>query len=388
LVSFLEYRYQINTNFTKMLTAESLYILGAFACSFILTYLVMPSIIDLAYKKKLFDVPDERKVHTRQIPSIGGIGIFIGVLITFTVFSSQSIFSEYKYILTAYLLLFFMGVKDDLVPMKALPKLFLQILAAAILAFGGIRIESLFGMFGIEELNIYVSYIFTIFFIVGVTNAFNLIDGIDGLAGGLGGINCISLGSLLLWLNDYNYAILAFAITGSLFAFLRYNFGKFPNKTFMGDAGSLLLGLTVTILAIQFMSSPIAEERLSIVSPFAIVMGIIAIPVFDTLRVFSLRISKGQSPFSPDKNHVHHELLSSGLSHKNASIVLYVGNLILICNVLFFKSETATNLILLTVIAGAIFIHTLFIWRFRFRKKEVNKLQKELQILEEENQLI
>lgn len=370
------------------MTSELWLLLGATTCSFIITYFSIPSVINLAFAKNLFDTPNERKVHTRQIPSLGGIGIFIGVLISFTIFSSVEIFQTYKYILTAYLLLFFMGLKDDLVPMKATIKLMLQIVAAALLALGGIRITSLHGIFGIEDLNMAMSYALTIFFIVGVTNAFNLIDGIDGLAGGLGGINCVTLGSLLLWVEEYNYAILAFAITGSLIAFLRYNLGTYPNKIFMGDAGSLLLGLTVTILSIRFIESPLAFSTLSVISPIGIVAGIIFIPVFDTLRVFTLRLSRGVSPFSPDKSHIHHELLSSGLSHKKASFLLYLGNLLLIANVLFFKNQTALYIIFSCLVVGAIFVHLLVIWRYRLGKQKAKELNQQLEQLKQENSFI
>ncbi len=366
----------------------SIHILEAVLCSFLITFLITPSIIDLAHQKNFFDTPDERKVHTKQIPSIGGIGIFIGFLIPFTLFCSPQIFAEYKFILASYLLLFFMGVKDDLLPMEAKVKLFLQIGAALLLCAGGIRITSLHGIFGIEDINIYGSYFITTLFIVGVTNAFNLIDGIDGLAGGLGGINCITLGVLLFWVDEFDYALLAFTFAGSLIAFLKYNLGKQSSKTFMGDAGSLLLGLTITILSIQFIESPLAFEKLSVVSPIGIIAGIIAIPIFDTLRVFTIRISKGQSPFTPDKNHIHHEFLNSGLSHKKASIILYIGNLLLITNVLFFKNETAMNLILLTIVVGIIFTQLLYTLRLKARTKEVTQLQKMLQGLEEENNFI
>ncbi|MFK7808020.1 MAG: glycosyltransferase family 4 protein, partial [Saprospiraceae bacterium] len=238
------------------MNSEVLLLTVAAVCSFLITYVTIPSVINLAYQKKLLDIPNQRKVHTQQIPSLGGIGIFVGVLISFTLFCSLESFEAYKYILTSYLILFFMGVKDDLLPMAAHRKFFIQVLVAGLIYFGGVRITSLHGLFGIEEIHIVLSYIVTIFFIVGVTNAYNLIDGVDGLAGGLGGIGCATLGFLLLWVGEYNFATLAFAITGSLIAFLRFNFGKYPKKIFMGDGGSLLLGMTITILSIQFIESP------------------------------------------------------------------------------------------------------------------------------------
>ena len=367
---------------------DLLMILLASICSFVITYGVIPSVLELAYKKKLFDTPNERKVHTQQIPSLGGIGIFIGVLITLTAFASVDFFASYKFIFISYLILFLVGLKDDLVPMSAKVKFVIQILIAILLIQGGIQINSLNGLFGIEELNVWASYLLTIVFIVGVTNAFNLIDGIDGLAGGLGGINCVTLGVLLFWVGEINYAILGFAVAGSLLAFLRYNFGKYPNKIFMGDAGSLLLGLTITILAIRFMESPLVLEKLNIISPFGIVAGIIFIPVFDTLRVFTIRLAKGLSPFTPDRSHIHHEFLSSGLTHRSASILLYIGNLLLILTVLIFRNQPTIILLVLSIGVSTVFVYSLLKWRYRYRTTKVKVLEKELKSIEEETYMI
>ena len=357
-------------------------------CSFLITYLTIPSVINLAYQKNLFDVPDERKVHTQLIPSLGGIGIFIGVLISFTLFCSIATLVTYKYMLTAYLILFFMGIKDDLLPMPASKKLLIQILVASLIAYGGIRISTLHGLFGIEELPIAISYGLTIFFIVGVTNAYNLIDGVDGLAGGLGGIGCITLGFLLLYVQEYDYAILAFAIAGSLLAFLRFNFGTYPNKIFMGDGGSLLLGLTITILSIQFIESPKTLSALNINSPLGIILGIIFIPIYDTIRVFTIRILNGNSPFQPDKKHIHHEFLKSKVGHLQTSIFLWIGNVMMISAVLLFRNQNTINLILIVLTVGSLFVHALVIIRQRREAKKIDQLSHELNQIKKENYLI
>jgi len=367
---------------------ELLSLLACMTCSCLITYVTIPSVINLAYQKKLLDVPDERKIHSELIPSLGGIGIFIGVLISFTLFCNLHSFEVYKYILTSYLILFFMGIKDDLLPIIARKKLMIQIFVALLMAYGGVRITNLYGLFGIEEINLVWSYILTILFIVGTTNAYNLIDGVDGLAGGLGGIGCATLGFLLLWVQEYNFAILAFAITGSLLAFLRYNFSKYPNKTFMGDGGSLLLGLTITILSIQFIESPKVLSVLNISSPIGIIIGIIFIPVYDTLRVFTLRIIKGQSPFQPDKSHIHHEFIKSKVAHLHTSLFLWLGNLLMILAVLLFRAQHATTLLLIVIIVGVTLIHTLVYLRFRRESKRALTLSAELEIIQTENYLI
>ena len=370
------------------MSIEILTLIGCSICSFLITYFTLPSVINLAYQKKLLDIPDARKVHVQLIPSLGGIGIFVGVLISFTLFCSLSDFNAYKYILTAYLILFFMGIKDDLIPMNAKKKFLIQIFVAGMIAFGGVRISSLHGLFGIQDIHLVASYCLTIFFIVGITNAYNLIDGVDGLAGGLGGIGCITLGILLLWVQEYNFAVLAFAITGSLIAFLRYNFGKYPNKTFMGDSGSLLLGLTITVLSIQFIESPNTLSIMGISSPIGIIAGIIFIPFYDTIRVFTIRILNGKSPFSPDKNHIHHEFLRSKVGHRQTSILLWVGNVLMISAVLIFRHQSTFNLILIVLMVGIIFVHVLVNLRKKIENNKIAQLNSKLEEIKKENYLL
>ncbi len=361
-----------------------------FLTGFMITYLSIPSILEIAYKKNLFDVPDERKVHKREIPSLGGLGIFIGVLITFIIWSPNEslIAGEYKYVLTSYMILFFMGLKDDLIVMEALPKLAIQIFIAGLITYGGLRITSLYGLLGIYELNIYISYALSMFFIVGITNAFNLIDGIDGLAGGLGGINCLTFGGLMYVYEQYDYAILAFAIGGSLLAFLRYNFSSYPTKIFMGDTGSLLLGLSVAILSITFMNIGSNTEKLNVISPPIVVLGIILIPVTDTLRVMVIRILEGRSPFSPDRNHIHHQFLASGVTHKMASIALYFVNIVLVITVIVFNQTESVVLGVLLLLVGSASTQILVFLRYKKRDKRVDSLNDKLEKLQKENQFL
>ena len=363
-------------------------IIWATICSGIITFLTIPVVINIAFEKKLVAKgPDQSKAWS-LVPNLGGIGIFPGILIAFTLFSSIEIFSAYKYILTALLCFFFMGIKNDLAPISTRNKIGFQFLVAALLTYGGIRISSLHGLFGIYELSTFSSCTLSMLFIIGITNAFRFSDDIEGLAGGLGGINCATLAALLLWIGEYNYAVLGFAITGSLLAFLRFNYGRFPNKISMGEAGSLLLGLTVTILSIRFIESPKALETLSVISPIGIIAGIIFIPLFDSLRVFIIRLSKGRSLLKARKSHIHDQFTSSGISHKKAGFLMYLGNIALIINVLFFKNQTAIVLILSSMVIVVLLFHMLLIWRFRNRSTKVTQLSDELKKLEEENCLI
>lgn len=372
---------------------HGIYRLGmVFLTGFLVTYITIPSILEVAYKKNLFDVPDNRKVHKKEIPSLGGVGIFIGVIITFTIWASAEMYTSlyYKYLLTGYLILFFMGLKDDLIVMPTKQKFLIQLFVASMLVYGGIRILNLHGIFGIHELPYFVSFGLSVLFIIGVTNAFNLIDGIDGLAGGLGGINCLTFGALMYIFEEYDFANLAFAVGGALLAFLRYNFSSYPTKIFMGDTGSLLLGLTVSILAIVFMNveESAVASKLDFISPPLVVLGIMFIPIFDTLRVMTVRIFDGKSPFSPDKNHIHHEFLSSGATHKMASVALYLINVLLVITVIVFRSHGSLLLGVLILFIGSASTQVLIFLRYKNRDKKVDDLSIKLKKLKKENQFM
>lgn len=360
-----------------------------FGSGLLITLLAIPSILEVAYKKQLFDVPDERKVHFKPIPSLGGIGIFIGVIISFTLWAKDlSNFPEYKYVLTAYLVLFFMGLKDDLILMRAYKKFIIQIVVAGMLAYGGVRIYDLQGFLGIHELHAAVSYFLTILFIVGVTNAFNLIDGIDGLAGGLGGINCFTFGALLYMGGMHEYALLAFAVGGSLLGFLRHNFREYPKKIFMGDTGSLLLGLTVSILGIFFLNFSKEGAGLGFISPAVVVLAIMAIPIVDTTRVFIIRIASGKSPFTPDRNHIHHQVLAMGASHKMASLMLYAVNILLVVTVMVFRNTESIGLGLIILFVGTVCTQLFVFGGHLKREQKMANTKNRLEQLEKENQFM
>jgi UDP-GlcNAc:undecaprenyl-phosphate/decaprenyl-phosphate GlcNAc-1-phosphate transferase len=212
------------------------------------------------------------------------------------------------------------GMMDDLKNLPARYKFAIQIAVALLIAFSGVRITSFNGLFGITELSVSAQYIFTVLAITGITNAFNLIDGIDGLAGGLGFMCLIILGIFLTLSGDSNIAIIAFALGGGLLGFLYYNFN--PAKIFMGDTGSLVLGFVIAVLCIRLIQLNIGVKHPVLPHSPVFALSVVAIPVFDTLRVFALRIWSGRSPFSPDKNHIHHLLTNNGWGHSFASKLL------------------------------------------------------------------
>ncbi len=285
------------------------------AVAFIITFLAIPIILEVAEKKNLYDIPDERKIHTNPVASLGGVGIFAGFLLASLLSIQGYLNPEFQYFFAAALVIFFLGLKDDLMILSASKKFIGQIIAASILIhLGGIRFDSMHGLFGIEDVSegfgLAVSYLT----IIVVINSFNLIDGVDGLASSLGILSMLVFGIYFFAINQQAYALLSFSMAGSLMAFLIFNHQ--PAKIFMGDSGSLMIGLINSILVIKFIN--VANSPLAVVhveSAVAVGFAILIVPLLDTLRVFSIRILKGRSPFTPDRNHVHHLLLDRGLSH-------------------------------------------------------------------------
>ena len=304
-------------------------IFSGFVMAFSITYFAIPSIVSVANAKMLYDLPNGRTSHIKPTPLLGGIAVFAGLIISTIIFSVISFGLELKYIICGLIILFFVGIKDDILVLDPKKKLIAQVFAALLIAvLGDVRITNFHGFLGIYEINYALSIIFTVFFIIVLTNGFNLIDGIDGLASGVGIITSVAFGSWFAVAGYNSYAVMSFALTGSLTAFFYFNvFGK-RNKIFLGDTGSLILGLSVTVFAIRFMEYGLqASGVLAIKSLPAVTFSILIIPLFDTLRVFSLRIVQKKSPFLADKQHIHHRLLDLGFSHLKATVIILSANL-------------------------------------------------------------
>jgi UDP-N-acetylmuramyl pentapeptide phosphotransferase/UDP-N-acetylglucosamine-1-phosphate transferase len=247
-------------------------------------------------------------------------------------------FSNHPAIITFFLsmiLLFGIGVMDDLKDLAARYKLVVEAGLATLLALSGIRITNFGGLFGVNELHISAQYIITVITIVGITNAFNLIDGIDGLAGGLGFMSLITLAIFLTISKDLNNAIIAFALAGALLGFLYFNFN--PARIFMGDTGSLVLGFIIAVLCVQLMKINTVHPSPVVPNIYVFTLGIVMIPVFDTLRVFGIRIWKGQSPFSADKTHIHHLVTNKGFTHGFAARTICIFHAFILILVYWMK---------------------------------------------------
>jgi len=333
------------------------YIITSFLFSLIVCYKVIPAVIHIAKEKKLYDEPNHRSSHTSIVPSLGGIAIFIGFALAILIFSNGFLIHELKYIIAATLIVFGLGVKDDILTISPKKKLLGQIFAALIvIILGDIRFTNFHGILGVHELNYFVSILFTIFVIIVVTNGFNLIDGIDGLASGISGICTLTFGIWFYITGHYEYVVLAGSLLGALIAFFRFNvFGK-QNKIFMGDTGSLILGLLISILMIHFNELNIYPEfKYAVKSAPAVSIGILAVPLFDTLRVMFIRIKSKKSPFQPDKNHVHHRMVSLGFKHVHASIRIMAVNLFFIVIAFSLSDIGNPSLLVIVILLGAFF---------------------------------
>ena len=316
----------MNTNFHLLQTSidfsDFKYGILTYVMAFVLTLIFIPPVIFMVKRFKLFDRPNARKEHSVPTPTFGGISIFTGMIVSLLFWFK---FYNHPSIITFFLsmiLLFGVGIMDDLKDLAARYKLVIEAGVATLLAVSGIRITSFGGLFGINELHIIAQYIITVVAIVGITNAFNLIDGIDGLAGGLGFMSLVTLGIFLTISKDLNYAMIAFALAGALLGFLYFNFN--PARIFMGDTGSLMLGFIIAVLCVQLMKVNAIHPSPVVPNIYVFTLGIVMIPVFDTLRVFGTRIWKGRSPFSADKTHIHHLITNKGFTHGFAARLICV----------------------------------------------------------------
>lgn len=333
-------------------------IILSFLTAFTLTYFAIPSIIHIAKKKNLCDEPGERRSHKESTPSLGGIGIFAGIIFSIIMWTPFRYFTDLQYILCAFIIIFLIGAKDDILPMSPWKKLVGELLAAGILIFkSNLKLTSLYGIFGIYALPEWVSVILTVFVIIVIINAFNLIDGINGLSGSIGGLISFILGIWFFLTGHIELAIVAFSTMGAIIAFLKYNFT--PAKIFMGDTGSLLVGMICSILIIQFieLNAQIPAHPYAFENVPAVAVGIMILPLFDTLRVFTIRILRGKSPFNPDRRHIHHLMIDLGLTHMQATGILVAVNIFFVGLVFRFQ-HIGSSLLLMLVIALAIAMTT------------------------------
>jgi UDP-GlcNAc:undecaprenyl-phosphate/decaprenyl-phosphate GlcNAc-1-phosphate transferase len=355
-----------------------------------------PSLIKVAILKRLFDEPtEERKLHKQVIPTIGGIIIFAGTFFSFVLWFpsdallnidvgnsnylknalelevTKSALNDFKYILATVLVLFFVGVKDDIIGTSPIKRLAAHVLVAFIIVLmADIRLKSMHGIFNVFEIPYWSSIFISFFAIIVIVNAFNFIDGIDGLAAGMGFIASSIFGIWFYMSDDIVMSLLSFSLAGSLLAFLFFNFS--PASIFMGDSGSTTIGLMLSVLALKAIETPNADISHTLIGEIqrpVFVMSVLAYPLIDTLRIFVYRTIKGVSPFEADRNHIHHALLNTGMNHRSISLTLYAATLLIIALSILCRSLSPTLSFLVVFLVAA----TLAQLPFFFKKKKAVK---------------
>jgi len=344
--------------------------------SFIIGLCFMPLVIDIAKKRNFVVKPNKRTSHEGAIPNIGGINIFISFLSTVFLFTYR-IISELQFTIIGVFIILIIGFVDDLIAIRPTWKLLGELASAFFLiVVSDVRLSHLHGFLGINELSIGWSYLLSFFVFVVIINALNLIDGVDGLASGLGILYCLFFAIYFSLTANINMAISAYAMTGSLFVFFLYNVFGGKRKIFMGDSGSLLLGYMITLYVFEFCEMnayKVVPDLFQMSAAPGVTICVLSVPLFDTMRVMLTRIKKGVSPFHPDKNHIHHLLLKTGLKHRQVTFVLLIVSVCFIALGIIGRQWRIGVLILVAFSIACVL--TLFLWRMVNKKMSsvVNK---------------
>ncbi len=355
-----------------------------FGLPFLITYVSIPTILTVSHKLKLYERLNGRTSHDGNVPSLGGVAIFAGLVVTGSLLAPQVSIYKFQYILGAMVILFFTGIKDDLLILDPRKKLLAQLLAIGIVVvLGNLRITNFHGFANINELPYLVSVLFTMFLFVVVINGFNLIDGIDGLSAGVAVVVSLTFGIWFAAIGRPEYAIVPFGLSATLLAFLRFNVFSRRRKIFLGDTGALCIGLIVGVVTVKFLEFEHASVSHHIASAPAVAFGVLIVPLFDTLRVFVLRIFGGDSPFTADRKHIHHRLLDLNMSHLAATSMIIGVNILMIG--LVFLLQGLGNLLLLVIIftVASIFSYIPVYLHSKWRERRIPV--KRLNILKYEN---
>lgn len=335
----------------------------AFLISAFLSGVMIPQILLISFRKKLFDVPDERKIHKTLVPRLGGlafkpvifftIAFIIGVNI---LLGNNGIISqisanntELTFVYCAIMMLYVIGVADDLIGVRYRAKFVAQIICGLMFIAGGVSLFTLDGVLGLHQLPVWFSWFATVFLVVFISNAINLIDGIDGLCSGLCSVVLGFYGLVFAFLGEYIYSLLSFSTLGVLIPFFYYNvFGdaEHNRKIFMGDTGSLTIGIIISFLSIKISQLP-ETSLYSGSNLFVLSFAPLIVPCFDVIRVFLHRIREHKSPFLPDKNHIHHKFLAIGLPQRKAMITIILVSIIFTVVNVFLSFMINVNILLL-----------------------------------------
>lgn len=360
--------------------------------AYLISILTIPKIIGLVRHKNLMDNPNSRSSHITKTPTLGGVAFYYTLIFCLFFLNALGKHDEAIYLIPGLTILFMVGLKDDLVVLSPYTKLLAQLLSVLfVLSNESFTISTLNGFFGIYDIPVYVYYIMGSFMMVTIINAYNLIDGIDGLAAIVGIVILIIYATIFYMTEHYFFLLIAISLNGCLIAFLKFNFASRSSdrKIFMGDTGSLIVGYIISILTLKFLaltpekydSLPFLIENIPLIA-----ISILIVPLFDTARVFTIRIANRKSPFSPDRNHTHHILIDYlNLSHRKASLIIGAFNIIFVYLIIILGS-TSYNFWLVTVLVITVILLGYFFYRYDYSftnikrkilfKKKVNKIKK------------
>lgn len=337
---------------------EDFYYLLSFIVAAMAVFVVHPSLVKIAHLKSIVDNPDARKLNKVPVPVLGGVGVFFGIMFSLSVagYYVEGMNIQFELII-AMLIMLYTGVGDDILQLSPRLRFALQIFVVCLMMFlGGIYIDDFHGLWGIGELPWYIAVTLTIFSCVGIINSINLIDGVDGLCSGYGVFASLAFAFCFLRMGDVSYAILAFAVAGAIFPFMLHNMFGERYKMFLGDGGSLVLGFICSLYVMRVIQS--GNEVVS-ESTISLTLAVLAIPVFDTLRVMTARIVAKRSPFSPDKTHLHHMFIRLGYSHVITALnVIFLNGLVVLIWRLCKKLNLSGEVQLYVVIASGLLLTT------------------------------
>ncbi|MCH5236869.1 MAG: undecaprenyl/decaprenyl-phosphate alpha-N-acetylglucosaminyl 1-phosphate transferase [Muribaculaceae bacterium] len=361
----------------------------AFLISVMLAGIIIPQILLIAFRKKLFDEVDERKIHKGVVPRLGGIAFFPSILFSFFIvlgfnlkYSGWDVLGMYFndvipffFMICAVLLMFLVGIADDLLGVKYKAKFVIQILSSILVIFSGVYIQDLYGFLWLHEIPDWLGWLATVFMVVYVVNAINLIDGIDGLASGLSTVAFVYYSIIFYYAGQYAYSLLAAASAGTLLPFFYYNvFGNanHQKKIFMGDTGALTTGMILIFCAIAVLH---INEIPDFPDYNLVVLGLspLLIPCLDVVRVYIHRVIRHRNPFLPDKSHIHHKLLALGLNQRlSLVIIMFWSMLFIVINLLLCDHMNPTLLIACDVVVWS-FLNFILSRSISRREKRLNQ---------------
>ena len=338
---------------------------------FIISFFVLSRIRVISLKLDLIDTPNYRSSHQKSVPTFGGIAFYISILFTLFLTQKWETGSIIITLATSLSIIFFTGLKDDSKNITPRMKLLGQLISVGILMFyTEFRITTLHGFLGIEEIHPLISVLLSVFLLIGLINAYNLIDGIDGMASVIGIVITTTFGLLFYSLELYFYLGICVCLLAMILSFLRYNFSS-RKKIFMGDTGSLLVGLVLGMLTMRLLSldiEPVSEIIISRKELPLFLLSVLLIPAFDIIRVIFIRFINNKGIFSADRKHIHHVLVDVGLTHKKASITMGIVNILIVIimfNAIRYFGLLASSFLLFLLIL-------LMLYSFSFINKKVS----------------